>query len=352
MRRANRLTVLTLLLLCVCAAHAWSIEHVGLSRTDRFLLCSRGLLGKPVYRDSVMFRGPGQEIDIPCGTSREALVEELRGSRTDRDPEEIHIVDLPDAVFLVPFRVWVRTTWKKLLIGTEVKNWDGVPDSRNLSPDEQAAISGVILSEARTTPLVAPSMPGSDGETAAIEVRLWLDAHRLAGATGVEAVIGILGEPNGSGRLIYGELRKGRYECLWDSPLFDAYSLQIGYRDMDGDGIQEILLSSQRVSLSTHTPTRTMLTIFDRQGHELTRQEGCVSELRSGYTEEGGACPIEAESIEFDPRPDGKRDILVSGRIGDPPEVSSEKVFRYSLVNGRYVVQQPPRRPARKAQPN
>lgn len=245
-------------------------------------------------------------------------------------------MEMPEVVFLCPFRVWVRSRWKRLSIVPKAQNWRAMPGSRGLSDEEREAISNVILREARTVPLVTPMAPGRDGETATIEVMLWLDSHRLAPGS-AESVVGILGESGGAGRLIYGEMREGKYEILWDSPLFSTGFLGLSYQDMDGDGTEEIVVGADEV-MGGGPNKMGQLSVWDRKGREITRQEPCEISLLSGYTKEGAACPIQGTWMEIDPREGGKSDILVRGRPGWYEDVDSQKVFRYRLLNGRYVV--------------
>ena len=43
---------------------------------------------------------------------------------------------------------------------------------------------------------------------------------------------------------MYGERRVDGYHPLWDSPLFNSWMLKLGFSDLDGDDILEILLSA------------------------------------------------------------------------------------------------------------
>jgi len=342
MRRAECLALLVAGLFGVRDAHA--IEHFGVDDSDRFLICARSLFGKPVFRERGGFR-LNREIKIPCGVSREEFLSELKGTGTTMEPAEIKVIETPDLVLVYPSYLfysrdaWIR--WKSLSARITTRNFNAIPGSRPLDEGEALQIRNAILAEARTTPVVLPSLPGEDGETATLKITLWLDAHRLI-AEGSESIIAILCEEGGAGRLIYGTLRDGKYEPSWDSPLFHALSLELGYRDMDGDGRDEILVGTQVEG----RPSMSSLTVWNIQGRELTRQPNCLVDGNYAITEANGACPIVAESIEMDPRADGKRDILTYGYSPGRPSADESRPRLFRLVAGRYIAEAtpPPRR--------
>lgn len=335
MRRARRIIGVLLVAGLVCAPQAGAVEHIGVSRTDKFLMCAREIFGNPVFRATTGFRRSA-EIDIACPPSREALMQELKGTGTYVQPEQIEVIEQPDMVFLWPSSLYAgpnpRVRWKRLSVVTKVQEWARFPGTRGPTPHEAETVRSLVLKQARTPPLLTPFSPGADGETATLEVVIAMNVARLS-ASPVESVIAFYNAEGGIARLVYGEIREGKYELLWDSPLFRTQLLEFGYRDMDGDGVQEILLSSHYGREST------MFTVFDSKGHELTRQAQCEVDFTLGYTEEGGVCAITGKAIELEVRADGKRDIVVMGRLGSTRE-DQHKSYRYSLVDGRYVVQE------------
>jgi hypothetical protein len=70
--------------------------------------------------------------------------------------------------------------------------------------------------------------------------------HQLTSG-GPESIVGILRQADlvPDGRMIYGEYRDGKPVFLWDSPLFPTRLLSLAYKDVDGDGTQEILLRAE-----------------------------------------------------------------------------------------------------------
>lgn len=107
--------------------------------------------------------------------------------------------------------------------------------------------------------------------------------------------------------------------------------LELGYKDMDGDGVEEILLWSELL------PASKQLMILDRTGREITRQLQCETGI--GYNAESGLCPIVGGGMHIEaPDPHGRRDILVDDWIGQPrDDVDDAPPQRFRLVDGRYA---------------
>jgi hypothetical protein len=302
------------------------VEHTGFADVDRYLLCIRTILGKPVYRDPASFL---RQSGFRCPASREELVKDL----TTR--EEVLAED-EKLAFIFPRRLLRNlgpegptVAWKRLELVPEPRNFRGIPGTRELSTVELQQIGQKTLAQVRPTPVVAHARPDADG-VVRVEYQLRLTAARL-GQTAAESIVGILGQPNGAGRVVYGELRNGSYTVRWDSPVINALMFEMGFEDMDGDGVKDILL----VSRWGRNGDFTMLSILETEGRELTRQKTCVFDNLWSYEDDGVVCPIVAREIIIDdPRaPTGTRDLLVnqSDAQTDPG------VFRYALRGGRYV---------------
>ncbi len=134
-------------------------------------------------------------------------------------------------------------SWKRLEIVRSVRNWTGIPASRKLTHDQLEAIKSVINREARPTPIRTP-FSASHGDVATVEYPLRLTAYQMSVGS-PEAIIGILGEANGTNRLVYGVMTDKGYEIHWDSPLFYAWMLKVGFEDVDSDGTKEILVEAR-----------------------------------------------------------------------------------------------------------
>jgi hypothetical protein len=301
-----------------------AVEHLGFASVDSYLICARKALGKPVFRDPASLRKPPA---LGCPTSRVELLADL----TSREET---LVETEEWAFVYP-TLFLRKSgpspppivWKRLDLSIEAQNWTGIPKTRALTSQELDMVRQYAVRDTRTTPVYTHDSPDSDG-TVKVEYLLRSTAVRLK-AVPPESIVSIVGRPGLTARLVYGELRGGQYEIHWDSPLFYAWLLEVGFEDVD-DGVKEILIKS---GYGTSAPLQVMLTIFDQKGHELTRQSYCDFDLTWGYDATGLVCPIVAQEITLADARRGKRDLFVRGRD------SRERLtlHRYSLREGRYV---------------
>jgi hypothetical protein len=144
------------------------------------------------------------------------------------------------------------------------EDWEGIPGSRSLDASERKDVFEAVVREARTVPVVTPLASDTGTDSAKIRVLVRMDAHSLGG--GVESVVAVVAEEfGGPGRLVYGEKRDGRYVGLWDSPLFRTGYIRMGYRDVDGDGREEIFVNATIVGASGRDPWEE-LSIWVRRG--------------------------------------------------------------------------------------
>ena len=318
------------------ASHAQGVEHVGLTNPDRFMLCAQEVFGKPVLREAEPL---GRAVEsVSCPASKDEIRKGLEGHQ--ESVLDVRLFELKDWVFLEPeYRLKPEPPygrWKKLEIVPEVRNWAGIPDSRALTPEELAEASRIVFEKARVSPLLAAIVePGADGETATVKVPLVFDAHRLASHSVTESVVAIskATENGGTGRLIYGEIREGKYVPLWDSPLFGALNLQLGYVDLDGDGIKEILLFSDG---GRYPGELEALTAFDTRGHEVTRQGGhCWIQGFAEIDQHEIVCPLMGEGFEMKTEDKGRTAIFSMAK--NPDNEDGPPVPRaYRLVDGFY----------------
>ena len=312
--------ILGVLLFLAPDSHA-QIRHTSKSDTDRVLQCARSILGKPVY---ATMSGPRFDSSFLCPEGRQELLDQL-------EERKIGVLENDSAVILIPtYRrpelgdPHYRIRWHKFNdIDVHVQEVDPTPPgSRPLTASEREEISGTILREALTPPLSTPLDADAGEDTANIEVSLLLDAHRLSPK--VESVVGILG----GSRLVYGELQDGHYRVVWDSPLGGPGIGPPTYKDVDGDGVPEIVLSWVT---STYY---TSLVVFNSEGKELTRQEQCKPDVGDPTQ---SACAILGVTVDFENTNSGKQDILVVPNT----ESDSAHPKRYTLVHGRYTLPVP-----------
>jgi len=217
--------------------------------------------------------------------------------------------------------------WKRLLLIPEVQNWEGLPGVRTLAPTELEQIGRRVFRETRSAPVFSHDEPDANG-TLKVEYLLSAIAVRLR-AGGSESIVGVLGRPGTTGRLVFGELRRGEYQVLWDSPLFNALRLQLGFEDVDGDATKEIVIQSA-YGLNGDA---SMLAIFDVKGRELTRQLYCEFDPLWGYDATGLTCSIVGYAHTLTDPVEGHRDVLVRERDAD----GGVNVHRYAIRNRRYV---------------
>lgn len=321
--RAFRLgSVLCLAVLLTARADAGreTPRHFGLSDLDRSLTCIERLQDRPVLRHT----GLDNRLRIdPCPKDGAQLEGVLAR-------QGLRLFDAGDFGFLIsskflppwppdlsPF--WPRMKWSRIRATLKVRPAEG------LSEAQAQAIASRILREARTIPLYTPEEPQADGAVK-IEVKLGFHVTRLR--PGARAtVLALLDQlPNSTaGRLIYGEMRNGRYELLWDSPLFNANG-GISFEDVDGDSWQEIVVESWRGGNHVYPG----LVIFDRAGRELTRQTKCET-YNEGFDEVDGVCAILGSDISLATNEQGPKEIWVTDWSGDG------KDHRFRLKDGRYI---------------
>jgi hypothetical protein len=105
--------------------------------------------------------------------------------------------------------------------------------------------------------------------------------------------------------------------------------------DVNGDGWDELLWHSETCGVRNCSPDE--LVIFDKEGHEITRQEKCAVQPIYPFDQTDGVCAIAGEEIHMGDAamlPQGKRgpvEIAVQGWVPD----GKDRVFK--LVNGAYV---------------
>jgi hypothetical protein len=84
------------------------------------------------------------------------------------------------------------------------------------------------------------------------------------------------------------------------------------------------------LSSAGRRPKADVLTVFDSNGNEITRQEECG--VVTVFTAEHGVCPIIGLEVVPVTAPDGSVEFAVTNLPDDPVGSS-----RYRLLKGRYV---------------
>jgi tetratricopeptide (TPR) repeat protein len=141
-----------------------------------------------------------------------------------------------------------------------------------------------------------------------LNIALW---EGQLGPDGDKSVVAVVnGQPIFStARLVYGELRGGKYQILWDSPLFNLLHANIYFRDVNNDGAKEIVIESTTYGNQEYP----ILVIFDKEGREITRQRKCdtLSGTGDNFNQEDGTCAIFGEDITFSENEEGPKEIYV-----------------------------------------
>ena len=270
------------------------IAHVSLSKLDQWADCVEHLTGKPLLVANL------QSADFSCPSSQQGLARELEGKAVLVPGEKWDLLIGENSPNSPPLAT-PPEFWKGVKVTLSIESWKALDGSRRPSPSELDQLSTAALGAMRPSlgveaPIAKKTADGSPAKAIAeINLELLFDIHSLSEA-GPESVIGILREKDGGirdGRLIYGEFKDGKPIFLWDSPRLTTRMLNLKYRDLDHDGIEEILLMGFRPSRGTLAD----LVIFAATGEELSRQPGGV---------EGFTAPIETGgAIKFVPDDQG-----------------------------------------------
>lgn len=301
-RSSMVLIVLFFLVGCVTAQEQTSsvdrkqsrIVHVSFSLLDQWTECVRDLTGKPlllaVFNPAANLSCPATQVDFNKQLEGKAVL--VVGDKWDL------IIGKPFVPLPTPAEFW-----KRLSVKFAVKPWQALEGSRQPSPSELEQLSSAALKAVRPSLGVEPpvAMKANEADaTARINLELLFDIHRLS-RTGPESIIGVIRQEMGGvsdGRLIYGEFRDGKPVFLWDSPMLTTRLLDLKYRDVNHDGVEEILLMGFRPSRGPIGE----LVIFTANGKELTRQPG---------GSEGLTAPIETSGeVKFVPYLMGQPDLL------------------------------------------
>jgi hypothetical protein len=310
------------------------IRHIGVSPEQEFLVCAQKVLGKVVLWQDIFYgaRGADNIPKVACPMGRDEFIAALQ------QDEAISVFEDGPFAFLVTTgysaqrkpNTFYEYKFKTLPILFNVRQVQR-EGSRKIPEEELQKIARAVLRETRGVEVLEAigNSPGSGCTAAQDQIRVELDVEaRSMGKDGPQAVISALRaspcddenepkpeNPSDLMRLTYGEMKNGSYEMKWDSPLLCARSDWLTFRDLNGDGVDEIVIwpsNGQRVeqwNSEDESAYRAGVVAFDWTGNELTRAKFC-SEY-TAYSEER-ACPILAKKVEFQPAKSGGRLDLVT----------------------------------------
>ena len=285
---------------------AAQVKHFGLTATDRFRFCAANVFGKLILTD----------------LERDDLLGSI--CHDGEAPETLEKNLLSKGISVLEGSQFVYLTFGSGAQAQEFSvSWLPMngrvqpPGCRTLTQAALDDVGRVVLHQARMTSFPLPYTPQKEP----IKAKLFLVLNECELKVGVESVVGVLGGT----RLVYGEMRDGRFRFLWDSPEFcapgEAYQ-SVDLRDMNASGVRDILIPYRVPGGSVSYGG---LAIFDIDGNKL---------------DPGGDSFI-GESFRYETREDGKVDVLV---------VNNEGTDRYTLVNGHYVQEKLSKQSQRKRQ--
>ncbi len=309
------LRIIIILVALGAVASGPPIIHESYSHDDQWAECVRALTGKRLLSAG---EWNSAQHNLPCPATVEQLKAQLAGSGVLVPSKDWDL--LIGKGFLPPLGGTPPEFWREVETTMGLGTWGKGPD-RPLTDAELKELAAKALESVRPslavmTPVAPRDSDKAKSAVARIGLELRFDIRKLH-ANGPDSIIGILREDDSAprGRLIYGEYRSGRPVFLWDSPLLCTRMLSLVYKDVDQDGIKEIVLIGER--LAQHEVSE--LVIFKTNGIELSRQEGCA-----GAIEKGIACPIEGGVFEFLPDAHGEADrikVTWNDRQGQPPDL-------------------------------
>lgn len=310
------------------------VIHVRYSPGDQVLQCMRKVWNKPVLWDQEI--AIDENPTLTCAATKEEFMQELHSA-------QISVLEDKNWVFLIPSKYlppWTNSTdpvdrlpWTGIAV-TVALHLTPAAQQLHLSEKELDDLKAAVLAEIRPIPIERPYRSDADPSNKTIAKELLdlrVDVQKLS-ADGPESMIAVLGPGRGrTGRLIYGEFPARKLQLRWDSPLFVTHELGIDYVDVNQDGRREIVLIS---SAPANKPDEEMV-IFDANGTELTRQFGCIPNA-AAYSEQGGACSIEAHSVNLSVKPGRPTSIVASETDDDPcPQVYPLELGTFRLEPSR-----------------
>lgn len=218
-----------------------------------------------------------------------------------------------------------------------------------LSNEELQSISQTIL---RTSRLLEAWAPYTDRPGGPLSLLILVDARKLKPGNAVSVVAVIkspytneyhLASTAGHARIVYGELRDGKYISEWDSPVFDDCELQVRYRDFKGDqATKQIELISNTCGARLHYP---MLTVLDLNGRELTRENrGCASDVLPSFRLDDKLCPIIGTAFEIVDSEHGL-EILVSQDFKNTEGAPRDYVLKDGVYKDREISKSSTKKP-------
>jgi hypothetical protein len=307
-------------LTAISAQDVAPVRHIGMSRSETIQACAAQAFGHPVVL-SDWARLLDREVS--CSTPPEELADLLRsaGFAVYQSDDWVYLMPLAQAAG--PLRL---IQWHQFQITPMLGNLGAAPMTTSLTDADLQKLWRLFLSSVRMVPVTVSFLASGPGGTG--EGQIVLDASLVKVSDALEPVVGVVREPNGPGRLIVGRRTGDNSTLSWDSPLLNTRDLAVGFDDVDGDGVREILVRSACCGLR---PAGEALEIFSIEGDELSRQAGCELDGNFRVAEKSSAAyPIVGEQLRLEPGP-GSTKAITGYRLNNHARV------RYVLKNRRFA---------------
>ena len=342
-RNLSKVLLLWMILWPSCASATQQPESAMPTPHDLVQDCLRSVWGKPVFWDSSAAAPPDPAI---CGMPADKLDDALKA-------QHLKAFHLPNGVLLTSDAVFTPKPsnmyyhWKTPSLSIRVQPL-AQPESRQPTVAEMRQISDVILQRSHLPPLACPYDSGPDG-LGKLALTIDIDIHRMRTGSPLESAIALVisTDPEheysfGAGRIVYGELRDGRYKYLWETPLLASSYGRFGYEDLLRNGDLQILVSSAwGISFQYQ-----VFYAFDLEGNEITRQNytcEAMDQLALDLNRGTAVCPIYAGSLDFVDDAKGPKALLVTNE-------NDIKVM-YVFSRGRYRTVDGSKKPAPPSDP-
>jgi hypothetical protein len=299
------------LLFALASATQAQIKHFGVSDVNEFISCAERVLHKRVLLHPNL---PLKQVTPLC------INQSGDEFRTSLKASAVAVKEDGNWAYLLPanyFGPWESYTpegerlhWKTFHLEVSIANADSKDQQTEirLKPPELSRLKDQVLEQARLIPIFEPHTQ-SEAEVAqiGIAVRAYVRHARKDGPISLVLLMSEAVDSAADGRIVYGEQQSdGSFQLLWDSPIVMAKLAQISFLDVDGDGLEEIVLHS---SYPAGMRDLEAMSAFDLRGNELTRnlttavesvKPHCAVPPLYGYSAADGTCPIVGEGVDFD----------------------------------------------------
>ena len=340
--------ILGLLLIFGSATQA-QVKHFGVSDVTAFVSCADKVLHEHVLLHPNL---PLRQVTSLCTNQSGDEFRAMLKANSIAVKEDGNWAYLLSARYFGPWESFTpegeKLHWTKFHVEVSIANADpkNHQTEMELKPEELLKLKDQVLEQARLIPAFEPHTQ-SETEAAIIGIALQVFVRHTKkdGPASLVLLMSEAGDWAADGRIVYGEQQgNGSFRLLWDSPVVVAKLAQISFQDVDGDGVEEIVLRS---SYPAGMRDLEAMSVFDLQGNELTRnlastvgsvKPHCAIPDLYGYSPADGACPIVGEGVDFDYSSGPPYDIIGGGK--------------FTLREHRYVdARKIPRTPGKKSSP-